>query len=93
MTSRPIEKISYDGEFFSSKEMKLRFADFNAGAHFSNDAVLTLITDAHSDYLISKGLSLDNVNGSSIIFTAVTVNFLKEIAFAQLSSNTSLIMK
>ncbi|MDC0534526.1 hypothetical protein OAO18_01810 [Francisellaceae bacterium] len=93
MAERPIPRIQYDGEFFYETKIPIRFFDFNAGQHLSNDAALRFVTEAHQLYLSKKKLALDNVNGTSIAFAGVSINFLKEILLKNFNENIYLIVK
>jgi acyl-CoA thioesterase FadM len=93
MAERPIPRIQYDGEFFYETKIPIRFFDFNAGRHLSNDAALRFVTEAHQLFLSEKKLALDNVNGTSIAFAGVSINFLKEVLLKDFNENTFLNVK
>ncbi len=66
MAERPIPKIQFEGEFFYETKIPIRFFDFNAGRHLSNDAALRFVTEVHQLFLTEKNLALDNISGTSL---------------------------
>lgn len=78
-----LPKLSFTGEYIYQTEIEVRVLDLNMGGHLSNDKVLNYLTEVSERFLQSKGFTLTDVHGCTLVFSASYIRFKKEVFYPE----------
>ena len=78
--------IRFSGDFIHESIFKVRTSDMFLGVHLGNDRVLTLMTEAHSNFLTDKGYSFGNVNNHSCFVKDIQISYKKGVSYKDILS-------
>ncbi|WP_119343182.1 acyl-CoA thioesterase [Facilibium subflavum] len=62
-------------------QMPVRALDMNMGNHVSNDLYMVYITETISQFLMSHGYRLNNIQGQCLVFKNIVLSFKREIVY------------
>ena len=74
-------KLSFPEHFHFTAIIPIRITDLNYGGHVGNDAVLSLIHEARSQFLKHHNYTEMNLEGIGLIMNDVTIEFKSEIFY------------
>lgn len=78
-------KLSFPDEVFSfSTEMPVRITDINGANHLGNDALISMLSEARAQFLVSHGIQETDRDGTGIIVTDLATMYQSESFFPEL---------
>ncbi len=78
-------KLSFPDEVFSfSTEMPVRITDINGANHLGNDALISMLSEARAQFLVSHGLQEADREGTGIIVTDLATMYQSESFFPEM---------
>ncbi|MDX1634471.1 MAG: thioesterase family protein [Marinobacter sp.] len=78
-------KLSFPDEVFTfSTEMPVRITDINGANHLGNDALISMLSEARAQFLVSHGIQEADRDGTGIIVTDLATMYQSESFFPEL---------
>ena len=78
-------KLSFPDEVFTfSTEMPVRITDINGANHLGNDALISMLSEARAQFLVSHGIQETDRDGTGIIVTDLATMYQSESFFPEL---------
>lgn len=78
-------RLSFPDEVFSfSTEMPVRITDINGANHLGNDALISMLSEARAQFLVSHGIQEADREGTGIIVTDLATMYQSESFFPEM---------
>ncbi|TVP59376.1 MAG: thioesterase [Halomonadaceae bacterium] len=72
-----------DAAFQFSTELPVRITDINGGNHLGNDALISMLSEARAQFLVSVGIAETRRDGTGIIVTDLATMYQSESFFPE----------
>ena len=78
-------KLSFpDDVFFFETRMPVRITDINGANHLGNDALISMLSEARAQFLVSYGIQEASKDGTGIIVTDLATMYQSESFFPEM---------
>lgn len=72
-----------DSAFLFSTELPVRITDINGANHLGNDALISMLSEARAQFLVSAGIAETRRDGTGIIVTDLATMYQSESFFPE----------